>query len=72
MLMNIRKRASFFTLRVCFAAVSTLCEAKLYREIMERVNFRVGRYFLFMVLFSAGMWNASTGTYVTTKALMCE
>lgn len=67
MLMNIRKRASFFTLRVCFAAVSTLSEAKLYREIMERVNFRVGRYFLFMVLFSAGMWNASTGTYVTTK-----
>lgn len=28
---------------------------------MEKINFRVGRYLFFMLMFSAGMWNSATG-----------
>ena len=41
------------------AFVSSFFEAFLYRTIADKVNYRVGRYFLFIMLFSAGMWNAS-------------
>ena len=41
--------------------MSTYCEAKFYRAVVETLNDRVGRYMLFMLVFSAGMWNASTG-----------
>lgn len=40
--------------------ISALCEAKFYRTIVEAVNERVGRYTLFGMILSAGMWNAST------------
>jgi hypothetical protein len=29
--------------------------------VREKINERVGRYLFFMLLFSAGMWNASAG-----------
>jgi alpha-1,2-mannosyltransferase len=42
--------------------VSTLCEAKFYRAVVDAVNERVGRYMLFSMIFSAGMSSASVGT----------
>jgi hypothetical protein len=56
------KRTAFFALRGAFAVISSYCEAKLYRSVAENVHLRVGRYMLFMLVFSAGMWTASTGT----------
>lgn len=53
------QRPSFFAVRIFLAFVSSICEAFLYRTIVDRINYRVGRYYLFMTLFSAGMWNAS-------------
>ncbi|KAH8110610.1 asparagine-linked glycosylation 9 protein isoform a [Phellopilus nigrolimitatus] len=61
-LLGLDKRAALFSLRVVFAIVSSLCEAKL-------VNFRVGRYLFFMLLFSAGMWNAATAFLPSTFAM---
>lgn len=67
--MCIIKRQSFYWLRILFAVASTLCEAKLYRTVVEKVNYRVGRYLLFMLLFSAGIWNVSTGVYMSSLSL---
>lgn len=53
------KRQQFFALRLFFGLISTLCEASFYRAIVVAVNERVGRYALFGLLLSAGMWNAS-------------
>ena len=39
--------------------VSSICEAFLYRTITDKINYRAGRYFLFLMLFNAGMWSAS-------------
>ncbi len=61
---NFAKRASFFALRIVFAIISSVCEAKLYRAVMEHVYYRVGRYLFFILLFSAGMWNSATGAVV--------
>lgn len=61
------QRQAFFAVRIFLAFVSTFCEAKFYRTVAVTLNDRVGRYMLFMLLFSAGMWNASTGnpTFLT-------
>ncbi|KAF7968131.1 hypothetical protein HWV62_31803 [Athelia sp. TMB] len=63
------KRPAFFALRITLGVISTLCEAKLYRTVVERVNERVGRYLFFMLLFSAGMWNASTAFLPSSFAM---
>lgn len=55
------QRPSFFAVRIAIAVLSTLCEAKLCRTVVVRINERVGRYLFFMLLFSAGMWNAAPG-----------
>lgn len=44
---------------------SSFVEATLYRRVYQEVNERVGRYLLFMLLFNAGMWNASTGVWLS-------
>jgi alpha-1,2-mannosyltransferase len=54
------KRPAFFAVRITLGLLSTLSEAKFYRIVYEKINERVGRYLFFMLLFSAGMWNAST------------
>ncbi|KAH7886077.1 glycosyltransferase family 22 protein [Phlebopus sp. FC_14] len=71
----LRKRPAFFAVRIFLAVVSTLCEAKLCRVVVEKINERVGRYLFFTLLFSAGMWNAtaaflpsSFAMYTTTLA----
>jgi len=55
------QRQAFFALRISLGFVSSFCEAKFYRAVVETVNERVGRYMLFGMIFSAGMWGASTG-----------
>ena len=55
----ISQRPAFFAVRVSLAFVSSICEAFLYRTVVDKINYRVGRYMLFFMLFSAGMWNAS-------------
>ncbi|KDQ15681.1 glycosyltransferase family 22 protein [Botryobasidium botryosum FD-172 SS1] len=54
------KRQGFFAVRLTLAAVSSFCEAKFYRAVVESMNDRLGRYMLFMLVCSAGMWNAAT------------
>jgi hypothetical protein len=57
----IEKRAAFFAVRIFLATISVLVEATFFRSIADRINDRVGRYHFFLMFFSAGMWNASTG-----------
>ncbi|KAH9486228.1 Alpha-1,2-mannosyltransferase ALG9 [Psilocybe cubensis] len=63
------KRAAFFGVRIFLGAISVLVEAKLYRAITERINERVGRYFFFIMLFNAGMWNSATAFLPSTFAM---
>lgn len=55
------QRQQFFALRILLGFICSFCEASFYRGIVEGVNERVGRYVLFSLLLSAGMWSASTG-----------
>ncbi|KAI0962404.1 hypothetical protein AcV7_001253 [Taiwanofungus camphoratus] len=54
------KRPAFFAVRIFLAVISSACEATMYRTTVERINYRVGRYLFFILLFNAGMWTAST------------
>ncbi|OCH96425.1 glycosyltransferase family 22 protein [Obba rivulosa] len=63
------KRPAFFGVRLFLALISSLCEVKMYRSVVERVNYRVGRYFFFMLLFNAGMWTASTAFLPSSFAM---
>ncbi len=65
-LIHTSQRPSFFAVRIFLAVISTFSEVILYRQVYEKVNQRVGRYLFFMLAFSAGMWNASTGKEVAT------
>lgn len=64
-----QKRIAFFALRGTLSVVSTLCEAKLYRMVLEKVNWRVARYMLFMMVTSSGMWNASVAFLPSSFAM---
>ncbi|KAK7063943.1 mannosyltransferase [Favolaschia claudopus] len=63
------KRAAFFAVRITLAVISVLAEAKFYRTVYEKINERVGRYLFFMLLFSAGMWNASAALLPSSFAM---
>ncbi|KAF9015664.1 glycosyltransferase family 22 protein [Cyathus striatus] len=63
------KRPSFFAVRIVLALVSTLVEAAFFRTVVEKINERVGRYLFFMLLLSAGMWNASTAFLPSSFAM---
>lgn len=67
--LNLGKRPAFFAVRITLAVVSTFCEAKLCRTVVEKVNERVGRYLFFMLLFSAGMWNAAPALLPSSFAM---
>ena len=58
-ILQLGKRPAFFALRISLGAVSSYCEARFYRAVVDAVNERVGRYVLFMMMFSAGMYSAS-------------
>ncbi|TFL03571.1 glycosyltransferase family 22 protein [Pterulicium gracile] len=63
------KRAAFFAVRITLAFISALCEAKFYRSVLENLNDRIGRYLFFILLFSAGMWNASSAFLPSSFAM---
>ncbi|KAF9535593.1 glycosyltransferase family 22 protein [Crepidotus variabilis] len=63
------KRPSFFAVRVFLALISTLVESAFYVTIQQKINERVGRYYFFLTLFSAGFWNASTAFLPTSFAM---
>ncbi|TXT09120.1 hypothetical protein VHUM_02594 [Vanrija humicola] len=58
-ILGLGKRQQFFALRMFLGGISSFVEARFYRAVVEAVNERVGRYVLFALLFSAGMWTAS-------------
>ena len=60
-LISTLQRPAFFFVRAVLATICTICEAKLYDTVRLKINNRVARYMLFMLVASAGMWNASTG-----------
>ncbi|KZV76391.1 glycosyltransferase family 22 protein [Peniophora sp. CONT] len=60
------KRAAFFTVRILLAVISTLCEAKLFDTVRDKINNRVARYFLVYLFSSAGLWNASAAFLPST------
>ena len=55
------QRPAFFFVRAVLGTMCTICEAKLYDTVRLKINNRVARYMLFMLVANAGMWNASTG-----------
>jgi hypothetical protein len=55
------QRPAFFLVRAILGTICTICEAKLYDTVRLKINNRVARYMLFMLVANAGMWNASTG-----------
>ncbi|EGN93107.1 glycosyltransferase family 22 protein [Serpula lacrymans var. lacrymans S7.3] len=63
------KRPAFFAIRILLAVMSVMCEAKLHRTVVEKINERVGRYLFFMLLLSAGMWNASAAFLPSSFAM---
>ncbi|WVR08923.1 hypothetical protein IAU60_005982 [Kwoniella sp. DSM 27419] len=58
-ILRVGKRPAFFSLRIILGAFCSFCEAKFFRTVVESVNERVGRYTLFGMMLSAGMWSAS-------------
>ncbi|PWN47947.1 hypothetical protein IE53DRAFT_389894 [Violaceomyces palustris] len=63
------KRQVFFAVRILLAFTSTVIEARFYRTVVECVNLRVGRYLLSMMVFSAGMFEASTALLPSTFSM---
>ncbi|GAA6031709.1 hypothetical protein JCM8097_001946 [Rhodosporidiobolus ruineniae] len=63
------KRVAFFGTRLMLAAFSSLVEATLYRAAAVHLSSHVGRYVLWISMFSAGMWSASTAFLPSTFAL---
>ncbi|KAI0683754.1 Alg9-like mannosyltransferase family-domain-containing protein [Cytidiella melzeri] len=63
------KRPAFFAVRVVLALVSATCETFFYRTVVDKINYRVGRYLFFMMLFSAGMWDASVAFLPSSFAM---
>ncbi|KAF9270644.1 asparagine-linked glycosylation 9 protein isoform a [Marasmius fiardii PR-910] len=69
LLSNNQKRAAFFAVRMFLALICTLTECVFYRKVYEKVNHRVGRYLFFILLFNAGMWNASSAFLPSSFAM---
>ncbi|KAI0718861.1 glycosyltransferase family 22 protein [Cerioporus squamosus] len=63
------KRPAFFAVRMFLAVISTLCEVTFYRAVVERINYRVGRYLFFMLFCNAGMWIASSAFLPSSFAM---
>lgn len=67
--LRLGKRQQFFALRICLGAISSFAEASFFRAVAVAVNERVGRYVLFSMLLSAGMWSASVGKLRLTRRI---
>ena len=68
-MLNSRQRAAFFAVRIFLAFICTFSECLFYRKVYENVNHRVGRYLFFILLFNAGMWNASSAFLPSSFAM---
>ncbi|WVQ93059.1 hypothetical protein IAU59_000123 [Kwoniella sp. CBS 9459] len=66
LIMRLGKRPAFFALRITLGAICSFCEARFFRTVVETVNERVGRYLLFSLMLSAGMWTASVAFLPST------
>lgn len=64
-----QQRPAFFAVRIFLAAISSVCESFLYRTVVDKVNYRAGRYLFFFLLFGAGMWNASVAFLPSSFAM---
>lgn len=67
--LKVQKRAAFFVLRIALGMMCAACEAKFYRAVVENINERVGRYLLFMLIGSCGMWNAGVSFLPSTFSM---
>ncbi|CAG8607962.1 4173_t:CDS:2 [Diversispora eburnea] len=59
----------FYTIRVVFAILCALSESMFYVSTVSNLGPRVGRYLIISMLFSAGIWNASTAFLPSTFAM---
>ncbi|KAK9719431.1 mannosyltransferase [Basidiobolus ranarum] len=64
-----KKMQIFYFMRMCFALISSYCEASFYRAVVDHVNPRIGRYTLVILLGSAGMYSASVAYLPSTFAM---
>jgi alpha-1,2-mannosyltransferase len=60
-ILGLGKRQQFFALRICLGIISSYCEARFFRVVVDTVNERVGRYVLFCLITAAGMFSATVG-----------
>ncbi|KAH8099315.1 asparagine-linked glycosylation 9 protein isoform a [Cristinia sonorae] len=68
-LLGTEKRPAFFAVRIFLAFLSALCETVLYRAVIDKINYRAGRYLFFMLLCSSGMWIAATSFLPSSFAM---
>ncbi|KAI0727865.1 glycosyltransferase family 22 protein [Fomitopsis betulina] len=68
-LLGPEKRPAFFAVRIVLAVISSACESALYRAVVDKINYRAGRYLLFLLLFNAGMWTASASFLPSSFAM---
>ncbi|KAJ3086582.1 mannosyltransferase [Quaeritorhiza haematococci] len=59
----------FYVTRALLGLASAACEAYLYSQVIRHVGPRVGRYLLFILFFSTGMFIASTAYLPSTFAM---
>jgi len=59
----------FFFIRAVFAVVSTYCESYLYQTIVDYTNPYIGQFFLFGIIYCAGMSIASVAYLPSTFAM---
>ncbi|GAA5839205.1 hypothetical protein JCM3766R1_003139 [Sporobolomyces carnicolor] len=63
------KRVAFFATRIMLASFCSLIEATLYRAAALHLSSHVGRYVLWISMFSAAMYNASAAFLPSSFAL---
>ncbi|CAB5362776.1 unnamed protein product [Rhizophagus irregularis] len=68
-LFNHDKIKVFYAIRVIFAVICSICEMLFYLSAVKNLGPRVGRYLIFTMLISAGMWNASAAYLPSTFAM---
>ncbi|GAA5855449.1 hypothetical protein JCM8547_007834 [Rhodosporidiobolus lusitaniae] len=64
------KRTAFFATRLMLAVFSSFVEAAFYRAVAINISSHVGRYVLWISMFSAAMWTASTAFLPSSFAMM--
>ncbi|GMK56086.1 hypothetical protein CspeluHIS016_0211420 [Cutaneotrichosporon spelunceum] len=68
-ILSLGKRQQFFALRLCLGGISSVCEAAFFRTVVVAINEHVGRYLLFGMALSAGMFSASVAFLPSSFAM---